>query len=80
MDPVESKIRAFAAALFVSPGFRNWVRVRAHELRKQGRDDFEIVLVWGRRTFRVGNIPDEQPYFAIRRPDGTLEQSPYVNT
>jgi hypothetical protein len=79
MDPVESKLRAFAAALFVNPGFRNWVRVRAHELRKQGFDDFEIVLVWGRRTFRIGGIPEGQPYFAIRRRDGTVEQSPHVN-
>lgn len=77
MDPIESKIRAFSAALYVFPGFRNWVRTRARELFKQG-EQFEIILVWGRRRFHIGSIPQGDPYFAIERRDGSIEQSPYV--
>ena len=77
MDPVESKIRRFAAAFFIIPQFRNWVRMRAHELKKQG-EEFEIVLVWGRRRFYVGRLPEGNPHFAIQRRDGTIEQSPFV--
>jgi hypothetical protein len=76
MDPVESKIRRFAAAFSVIPEFRNWVRTRARELNKQG-EEYEIVLVWGRRCFHVGRVPEGNPYFAIRRRDGTIESSPY---
>lgn len=77
MDPVESKIRRFAAAFYVFPQFRNWVRMRARELKKQD-EEFEIVLVWGRRRFHVGRLPEGNPHFAIQRSDGTIEQSPHV--
>ena len=77
MDPVESKIRRFCAAFFVVPQFRNWVRMRARELRKEG-EEFEIVLVWGRRRFHVGRIPEGDPYFAIERRDGSIEASPHL--
>jgi len=77
VDPTEKKLRDFAAAFLVSLGFRNWVRTRAREKRLEGVD-FEIVLVWGRRRFRVGNLPRDDPYFALELPDGTLERSPFV--
>jgi len=77
MDPTERKLRAFGAAFFVSLGFKNWVRTRAREKQLQGVD-FEIVLVWGRRRFRVGNLPTEEPYFALELADGTLEKSPHL--
>ena len=76
MDPVESKIRRFAAAFYVCLEFRNWVRMRAHELRKSG-EEFEIVLVWGRRHFHIGKLPEGNPYFAIQRRDGSIESSPH---
>lgn len=76
MDPIEKVIRDFAAAFAVVPGFKNWVRVRAAELRKSG-EAFQIVMVWGKRRFRVGRLPGAEPYFAIERADGTLERSPW---
>lgn len=76
MDPIEAKIRQFAAAFFVFPEFRNWVRMRARELQKQG-ETFDIVLVWGRRRFKVGRLPEGNPYFAIERRDGSIESSPH---
>lgn len=78
MHTVERKIRAFVAAFFVFPEFRGWVRTRAAELRKEG-EQFEIVLVWGRRRFHVGSLPHGNPYFAIERSDGTLERSPWTS-
>lgn len=77
MDPVESKLRRFRAALYVTPWFANWVRTRARELIRAG-ESFEIVLVWGRRRFRVDAFPLDDPYFALERRDGTLERSPYI--
>jgi len=77
MDPIESKIRRFAAAFHVIPQFRNWVRMRARELGKEG-EEFDIVLVWGRRRFHVGRLPEGNPHFAIERRDGTVESSPYL--
>ena len=76
MDPVERKIRDFAAAFYVFPEFRQWVRVRAHELAKRG-EPFEVVLIWGRRRFHVGRLPEGNPYFALERGDGSLERSPH---
>jgi hypothetical protein len=78
MDPDERKLRAFAAAFYIFPEFSNWVRTRARELRRQGRE-FEIVLVWGRRLFRAGSVPHGNPYFAIKREDGSVERSPWVD-
>ncbi|HKZ73176.1 MAG TPA: hypothetical protein VJ011_03880 [Steroidobacteraceae bacterium] len=77
MDPIERKIRQFLTAFYVFPGFRNWVRTRAKELTREG-EDFEIIMVWGRRHFRIGAVPHGDPYFAIKRPDGSLERSPWV--
>ena len=77
MDPDERKLRAFGAAFYIFPEFRNWVRTRARDLRRQ-RQDFEIVLVWGRRLFRAGRVPRGNPYFAIKRSDGSLERSPWA--
>jgi hypothetical protein len=77
MDPVEWKLRDFTAAFLVSLGFRNWVRSRARELQRAG-EPFDIILVWGRRRFRVGHLPDGDPYFAIERADGSLERSRYA--
>lgn len=78
MDPIEAKVRRFITAFFIFPEFSNWVRTRARELRRQGRES-EIVLVWGRRRFRVGNVPHGKPYFAIEHTDGTIERSPWVD-
>ena len=77
MGKVEWTLRAFRAAFFVSPAFANWVRTRARELAREGRT-FEIILVWGGRRFRVGNVPHGEPYFAIQRDDGTVERSPWA--
>jgi hypothetical protein len=77
MDPIEKLLRDFAVAFHIFPGFRNWVRTRAHELRKEGKP-FEIVLIWGKRRFRVGKLPHGNPHFAIEHRDGTIEQSPYA--
>jgi hypothetical protein len=74
---VEWKLRRFRAAFYVTPGFQNWVRTRAYELEREGRK-FEIILVWGRRRFRVGKLPHGNPYFAIELDDGTIERSPWV--
>ena len=76
MDPIEKVLRDFAAAFSVVPGFKLWARVRANELRKRG-EEFEIIMVWGRRRFRVGRLPGAEPYFAIERADGTVERSPW---
>jgi hypothetical protein len=78
MGKVEWTLRAFRAAFYITPGFANWVRTRARELSREGRA-FEIILVWGGRRFRVGNVPHGDPYFAIQREDGTLERSPYAS-
>jgi hypothetical protein len=75
---VEWRIRALRAAFYITPGFANWVRTRARELGREGRP-FEIILVWGGRRFRVGNVPHGDPYFAIVREDGTLERSPWAS-
>jgi len=78
MDPDERKLRAFLATFYIFPEFSNWVRTRARELRRQSQG-FEIVLVWGRRIFHAGNVPHGTPYFAIKREDGSVECSPWVN-
>lgn len=78
MDPIEKLLRDFGAAFAVVPGFRNWVRCRARELQKAG-EAFQIVMVWGKRRFRVGRLPGADPYFAIERADGTLERSPWCD-
>lgn len=75
---VEVQLRRFGAALYVTPGFSNWVRQRARELARDGQT-FEVVLVWGRRKFRVGNVPHGNAYFAIQRDDGTIERSPWAS-
>jgi len=77
MVNVERELRRFRAAFFVTPGFANWVRTKAHELIRS-RSSFRIVLVWGRRRFHVGNVPEDEPYFAIELADGSLERSPWV--
>jgi hypothetical protein len=74
LDSIEWKLRRFGAAFFITPQFRNWVRTRARELERAGQP-FEIVLVWGRRRFHVGNLPHGDPYFAIERADGQVERS-----
>jgi len=66
MVNVERELRRFRAAFFVTPGFANWVRTKAHELIRS-RSSFRIVLVWGRRRFHVGNVPEDEPYFALER-------------
>jgi len=78
MRAVEQKLRRFRAAFFVSVGFANWVRTRALELEREGQP-FEIVLCWGARVFRVDALPEDDPFFAIERADGTLERSPWVD-
>jgi len=78
MGGVEWTLRAFRAAFYIRPGFSNWVRTRARELAREG-SPYEIVLVWGGRRFRVGNVPHGDPYFAIQRDDGTLERSPWAS-
>jgi hypothetical protein len=75
MQAVERQIRHLRAALWLEPAFANWCRTRSYELTRSGRP-FEIVLVWGRRRFRIGNVPDGKPYFALELADGTLERSP----
>lgn len=70
------KLRLFRSAFTVTPNFVNWARTRALELRGE---PYELVIVWGRRRFRVGNIPHGEPYFAIVRADGTLERSPWCS-
>lgn len=77
MRTVERKLRRFRAAFWLTPEFANWVRTRAYELQRTGAA-FDVVLVWGRRRFRVGNVPEGQPYFAIELRDGTLERSPWA--
>jgi hypothetical protein len=77
MQAVERQIRRIRAALWLEPEFANWVRTRSYELTRKGRA-FDVVLVWGRRRFRIGNVPDGKPYFAIELADGTLERSPYA--
>lgn len=79
MRVVETKIRQFRAAFWLEPGFANWTRTRARELARKGQS-FEIVLVWGRRRLRVGQLPEEQPFFALELADGTLERSPWAPT
>jgi hypothetical protein len=74
---VERKLRDLRAAFHVTPGFANWVRTRSRELEKQGRP-YEIILVWGRRRFHIGSLPEGDPYFAIELSDGSLERSPWV--
>jgi hypothetical protein len=74
---VEWKLRAFRAAFQVTPTFSNWVRTRARELEREGRT-FEVVLIWGRRRFHIGNVPDGEPYFALELRDGSIERSPWV--
>jgi hypothetical protein len=75
MRSIEWKLRAFRAAFYITPGFANWVRTRARELTKSG-EDFELVVCWGRLRFRVWTVPGADPYFAIRRADGSLERPP----
>jgi hypothetical protein len=77
MRAVEMQIRRFRAAFWFEPQFANWVRTRSYELARAGAA-FDIVLVWGRRRFRVGSVPHGDPYFAIERADGTLERSPWA--
>lgn len=78
MGKVEWTLRAFRAAFYITPGFANWARTRARELTRDGQS-YELVLIWGRREFRIGNVPHGDPYFAIRRgSDGVLERSPYA--
>jgi len=77
MRSIEWELRAFRAAFYITPGFANWVRTRARELEATG-EAFEIVVCWGRLRFRVRTVPGPQPYFAIRRADGTLERSPWA--
>lgn len=77
MLAVERKLRRFRAAFWLTPQAANWVRTRASELQRQGRT-FEIVLVWGRRKFRVGEMPEGDPYFAVELTDGTLERASWV--
>jgi hypothetical protein len=72
---IEWELRRFRAAFYITPGFANWVRTRARELQKAG-EDFELVVCWGPLRFRVRTVPGEDPYFAIRRKDGTLERPP----
>jgi hypothetical protein len=73
MDPIERKLRQFRAAFFVTPDFANWARTRGHELTKGG-ESFEIIMCWGRRRFRVGDLPLDDPHFAIEH-GGTVERS-----
>jgi len=75
---VEWQLRRFAAAFYVRPRFAMWVRSRARELRASGAR-YRIVLVWGRRRFHVGNVPDGDPYFAVELADGTVERSPWCD-
>lgn len=74
MDPTEWKIRRFGAAFHVTPQFRNWVRTRGRELERAG-EPFEIIMCWGRRRFHVDALPEDEPYFAIQRADGSVERS-----
>lgn len=73
-NSVEQKLRRFRAAFYITPLFANWVRARAHELAAEGRA-FEIVMCWGGMRFRVGELPAEDPYFAIEHADGSVERS-----
>jgi hypothetical protein len=75
---VEKQLRRFGAAFYVQPGFANWVRTRSRELEREGHT-FNVVLIWGRRRFHVGNVPHGDPYFAIERADGTIERSPWAS-
>lgn len=77
MDPIEKKLRDFAAAFAITLQFRNWVRTRAREKLRRG-EEFEIILVWGRRRFRVGHLPKDEPFFAIECADGSVECSRWV--
>lgn len=77
MSRVEWRIREFRAAFQVQPGFANWLRTRARELERDG-EPYEIILVWGRRRFHIGEVPNGDPYFAVERADGTLERSPWA--
>ena len=76
-DSVEWKLRRFGAAFFIRLGFANWARTRGRELERAGVR-FRVVLVWGRRRFHTGNVPNGDPYFALELEDGTLERSPWV--
>jgi hypothetical protein len=75
---VERELRRFRAAFYITPHFANWVRTRAAELGRAGAS-FQIVMVWGRRRFRIGSVPQGDPYFAIEREDGSIEHSPHVD-
>lgn len=72
---IEWELRRFRAAFYITPAFGNWVRTRARELAKMG-EEFELVVCWGKFRFRVRTVPGAEPYFAIRRKDGTLELPP----
>jgi len=74
VDEIERKLRRFGAAFYVTPQFRNWVRSRGRELERSG-EPFEIIMVWGRRRFRVDALPEDDPCFAIERVDGSVELS-----
>lgn len=74
---VERKLRDLRAAFHVTPTFANWVRTRSRELEREGRAH-DVVLVWGRRRFHIGKLPEGDPYFAIELSDGSLERSPWV--
>jgi hypothetical protein len=78
MHPVERAIRGFNAVFCVRVGFCNWVRTRGRQLERAG-ESFTIVLVWGRRRFRLETAPNGDPYLALERADGTLERSPYAD-
>ena len=75
---VERILRSLFAAFGSTPGFSQWARARAMQLLREGQR-FELVVVWGGQRFRVDELPETEPYFAVELADGTLERSPHVN-
>lgn len=66
-----------AAFAFGSPAGSAWAQARARELARAG-EDYEFVIQWGDFCIAVQNIPEGDPEWCIRRPDGTLERAPWL--
>lgn len=78
MRAAELEIRALVAAFYAQPAFVQWARSRARELRALN-EAVTVVVEWGPWCVTAEDVPDDEPTFAIRRADGTLERSPWAS-
>lgn len=76
MDPVEWQIRSLVAAFYAQPEGAQWARLRARELVLI--EPVTVVVLWGRHRWDVGRLPHNDPSFAIRRADGSIERPPWM--